>query len=244
MSSREDISSNKSKQQRQLDWQAHKVVEHWDAVEPLLAKMKKPSANPKHVHIPKSGDVDNVHITSDQMRAKVRGELNPALPNHGGDRTSPTYQGDNITLAPTTERGTEATYTLRLRKDAPGLHRGVLAGELSPHAAMIEAGFRERRNTQARAAAIAQQNVLTFPGGDRSSLTGQSSVTTLTPDAERGASYLLARVRRDAPEVFARVQRGGRSRAHVISPRDHPRETLHKPCPWPLPSPSAICRPS
>jgi len=30
----------------------------------------------------------------------------------------------------------------RLRKDAPELHAQVLAGELSPHAAMVEAGFR------------------------------------------------------------------------------------------------------
>ncbi len=44
MSQHEDI-AKKPKQQRQLDWQAHKVVEHWDAVEPLLAKMKKPSPN-------------------------------------------------------------------------------------------------------------------------------------------------------------------------------------------------------
>jgi len=32
----------------------------------------------------------------------------------------------------------------RLRKDAPALHSRVEAGELSPHAAMIEAGFRKR----------------------------------------------------------------------------------------------------
>ncbi len=35
----------------------------------------------------------------------------------------------------------------RLRKDAPALHSRVLAGELSPHAAMIEAGFRKRTIT-------------------------------------------------------------------------------------------------
>jgi hypothetical protein len=58
------------------------------------------------------------------------------------------------------------------------------------------------------AVATAQQNVLAFPGGDRSSHTGQGSDTTLPLDAERGAAYLLARVRRDAPKVFERVQRG------------------------------------
>ena len=101
----------------------------------------------------------------------------------------------------------------------------------------IDAIIDERRNTQARAAAIAQQNVLTFPDGDRSSHPEQGSVTTLTPDAERGANYLLARVRRDAPEVFERVQ----DARHI--PQRSARETLHKPCPWSLPSPSAICRP-
>jgi len=35
----------------------------------------------------------------------------------------------------------------RLRKDAPALHSRVLTGELSPHAAMIEAGFRKRTIT-------------------------------------------------------------------------------------------------
>jgi len=67
----------------------------------------------------------------DRMRAKVRGELNPALPNHGeigGGHT----RGDNVTSAPTTERGNESTYTLRrLKRDAPALAQRVLDGELS-----------------------------------------------------------------------------------------------------------------
>jgi len=32
----------------------------------------------------------------------------------------------------------------RLRKDRPDIHARVLAGELSPHAGMVEAGFRKR----------------------------------------------------------------------------------------------------
>lgn len=45
-------------------------------------------------------------------------------------------------IAPT---GTSAEAALRrLRKDAPELHRRVIGGELSPHAAMVEAGFRKR----------------------------------------------------------------------------------------------------
>lgn len=39
--------------------------------------------------------------------------------------------------------GTTRTYALRrLRKSRPDLHEQVIAGDLSPHAAMIEAGFR------------------------------------------------------------------------------------------------------
>lgn len=49
-----------------------------------------------------------------------------------------------------TERpsGTSSTRALRrLRKDRPDLHAKVLDGSLSPHAAMIEAGFRIRTIT-------------------------------------------------------------------------------------------------
>lgn len=41
--------------------------------------------------------------------------------------------------------GNSAAYALRkLRADAPEMHARVLAGELSPHAAMLEAGFRRK----------------------------------------------------------------------------------------------------
>lgn len=41
--------------------------------------------------------------------------------------------------------GTSATAALRrLRKDRPDLHERVIAGEVSPHAAMVAAGFRVR----------------------------------------------------------------------------------------------------
>lgn len=49
---------------------------------------------------------------------------------------------DNINVRPD---GTSAAYALRkLRTGAPVLHARVLAGELSPHAAMIEAGYRRK----------------------------------------------------------------------------------------------------
>lgn len=46
------------------------------------------------------------------------------------------------------EQGTSCQYSLRkLRKSAPEYHARVLAGELSPHAAMIQAGFRKKTMT-------------------------------------------------------------------------------------------------
>ncbi len=42
-------------------------------------------------------------------------------------------------------RGNNPGYAVaRLQRDRPDLHERVLAGELSPHAAAIEAGFRKR----------------------------------------------------------------------------------------------------
>lgn len=50
---------------------------------------------------------------------------------------------DNIHVRPS---GTRADTALRrLRKDAPELHAKVLAKELSPHKAMVQAGFRNRK---------------------------------------------------------------------------------------------------
>lgn len=58
---------------------------------------------------------------------------------HGGDRS----KVDNIQLAQ--PGGTSRAASLRrLRKDAPELHAEVLAGQLSAHAAMVQAGFRKR----------------------------------------------------------------------------------------------------
>jgi hypothetical protein len=49
---------------------------------------------------------------------------------------------DNIMMS---EQGTSKSHALRrLRKDRPDLHARVLASEMSPHAAMVAAGFRTR----------------------------------------------------------------------------------------------------
>ena len=64
-----------------------------------------------------------------------------------GERTDIVY---NIHEVPIEERpsGTSAKQALRrLRNQRPDLHSQVLAGEKSPHAAMIEAGFRKRSIT-------------------------------------------------------------------------------------------------
>ncbi len=44
--------------------------------------------------------------------------------------------------------GNERSYALRrLRKDRPDLHKKVIVFEMSPHAAMVEAGFRPKTIT-------------------------------------------------------------------------------------------------
>lgn len=68
--------------------------------------------------------------------------LDQALQNpHGGDRG----KSNNVTLAPAGNASDQALR--RLRKDAPALHADVLAGRLSPHAAMVKAGLRPRTFT-------------------------------------------------------------------------------------------------
>lgn len=59
---------------------------------------------------------------------------------HGGDRSS---KIDNVNLAPVPNGNSKDAALRRLRKDRPDLHQEVLAGKKSPHAAMVEAGFRK-----------------------------------------------------------------------------------------------------
>ena len=62
---------------------------------------------------------------------------------HGGDRHSPAFNVDNIHVERPT--GTSQSAALRrLRKNRPDLHAEVLAERLSAHAAMVEAGFRQK----------------------------------------------------------------------------------------------------
>ena len=64
---------------------------------------------------------------------------------NGGDRRSANRLYNVQTDAPA---GNSAARSLRkLRNQAPTLHQRVLDGELSPHAAMVEAGFRKKTMT-------------------------------------------------------------------------------------------------
>lgn len=70
-----------------------------------------------------------------------------AIEKPGGNRQSAEVKSihSNIMNAFTPPQGTTRAYSLRrLAADAPMLHTRVLAGELSPHAAMVEAGLRDR----------------------------------------------------------------------------------------------------
>jgi hypothetical protein len=61
------------------------------------------------------------------------------------------YQGGKdyiVILSDDAAKGTSRSYALRrLRKDRPDLHKKVIASEMSPHAAMVEAGFRPKTIT-------------------------------------------------------------------------------------------------
>ncbi len=55
---------------------------------------------------------------------------------NGGDRKSGNYQSNNITLI---QRGTAARYSdARLERDYPAIHKQVISGELSAHAAKVK----------------------------------------------------------------------------------------------------------
>jgi hypothetical protein len=97
--------------------------------------------------------------TAKQLGAAARAQeidaKDQANPGRQGQRTDLLYNNNSdiqeVKGAPT---GTSAAAFLRrLRKDRPDIHARVLAGELSPHAGMIEAGFRKKRE-QKKATAL------------------------------------------------------------------------------------------
>jgi hypothetical protein len=65
---------------------------------------------------------------------------------HGGDRKSEAVKSDNVRLDD--GYGNDRSYALRrLHKDRPDLLQKVIDRELTPHGAMIEAGFRPKTFT-------------------------------------------------------------------------------------------------
>jgi len=68
------------------------------------------------------------------------------LAAHGGDRRSDEFQVSNVQLKP--QSGNTETYIRRrLRRDNPDLADRVESGDLSPHAAAVQAGFRPKTFT-------------------------------------------------------------------------------------------------
>ncbi len=83
------------------------------------------------------GDPEALSLFDEAVRRE------PGRPADGGRET-----GNNVTDSVGRPEGNTAAKALRrLRKDAPTLHERVVAGEMSPHAAMVEAGFRPKTVT-------------------------------------------------------------------------------------------------
>lgn len=89
-------------------------------------------------------------VTMDILKKVCRGEMEAldmidrAMQGRQGERTD-LFDNVKEVKAPT-GNSTDAALR-RLRKDAPELHQRVLSGELSPNAAMVEAGFRKKMLT-------------------------------------------------------------------------------------------------
>ena len=81
------------------------------------------------------------------MRAKVTDLLNPAANTHGSNQL---VGHDNVMSSTVTDTGfgNSPEYAIRrLKRDDPELAQRVIRGELSPHAAAIQAGFRRKTIT-------------------------------------------------------------------------------------------------
>lgn len=104
----------------------------------------------------RSAPPDGMHTTTEAVKRICRDDptaldaLDRVLAHRQGERTDIVSNRNEVPSSATEERpvGTTAQYAIRrLRKDRPDLHAKVLAGELKPHAAMVEAGFRPRTVT-------------------------------------------------------------------------------------------------
>src|SRR5262249_25461041 len=67
-------------------------------------------------------------------------------PSHRPRKAESVYNGASDVHASERPPGnSRAAFLRRLRKDRPDIHARVLAGEITPHAGMTEAGFRRRQ---------------------------------------------------------------------------------------------------
>jgi hypothetical protein len=88
------------------------------------------------------GDVMQRAARAQEIEAKDQANLRPAGRPENVDNKNSVVNNYRPT-------GNAAAAALRrLRKDRPDIHARVLAGELSPHAGMIEAGFRKKRESK------------------------------------------------------------------------------------------------
>jgi hypothetical protein len=73
-------------------------------------------------------------------------DLRNLRPAHRPTKAETVYNGDRVVNTSGRPVGNSRAYALRrLRDQRPDIHARVLAGEISPHAGTVEAGFRKRQ---------------------------------------------------------------------------------------------------
>jgi hypothetical protein len=101
-----------------------------------------------------------------------------------------------------------------LSKRRPDIHARVLAGEITPHGGMVEAGFRRRKpRKQSPLDKLERRLHRATAEGERAIADGNKvGGTNLRSDAtkvnDRGSGYLLRRLARSAPGILAAYERG------------------------------------
>jgi hypothetical protein len=92
--------------------------------------------------------------------------IDKALQHKPGKRKRKAVKSDNVRNK--TNHGNTRDRALRmLRSKRPDLHKRVLAGDISPHAAMIEAGFRKKTFTVPDDLAAAAKGLVTRYGAEK-----------------------------------------------------------------------------
>lgn len=79
------------------------------------------------------------------MGEKFKDAATPDLKDVGHPSSKPDATKNAVRFGTGKYGNTDEYAIAKLRKDAPAIHQRVLDAELSPHAGMIEAGFRNKR---------------------------------------------------------------------------------------------------